>query len=213
MSLDIFTSIHQITDRCRSELYDEIVTVQAGLTKKEFYLHRGLVCHHSTYFQGALRGDWKESKEGIITLDNEDEMTFQKFVDWLYTHRLPHVDLKNRMTWLIRLWLLGDRKGVADLQNQAMDLLMQAECTDDPSPATMKECYDAITTGSVLRKALVNYFLAHMDISYMFSDDYETEYGEWPRDFCREFSIAADAKVPQGSRRYRMLDRCEYHVH
>jgi hypothetical protein len=51
------------------------VTVEVGQTRKKYLLHRGIVCHHSEYFQKALSGSWKEAQDGVVILEDVETTT------------------------------------------------------------------------------------------------------------------------------------------
>ncbi|OJD38061.1 btb poz domain containing protein [Diplodia corticola] len=53
-----------------------------------FLVHRKLICAFSPFFNAACRGPWKEHREGIVTLPEEDPATFELYVKWLYTGEL-----------------------------------------------------------------------------------------------------------------------------
>ena len=67
----------------QSFLYDSFVSVLVGPKKKEFSIHKGLICAQSEFFKAATMGNFKESK-GIVTLPDQDISVFQYFVHWLY---------------------------------------------------------------------------------------------------------------------------------
>lgn len=53
-----------------------------------FEVPLGLLCAHSTYFEKALCGPWKESKQCAIKLPDTDPRVFRYFVRWLYTQQI-----------------------------------------------------------------------------------------------------------------------------
>jgi len=68
---------------------DGIVILEIGPQKQHYHLHKALLTHHSEYFNKALNGPWKESKEKAVTLDDVDTIAVDIFVHWLYTQQIP----------------------------------------------------------------------------------------------------------------------------
>ncbi|KAH7345949.1 hypothetical protein BKA66DRAFT_576754 [Pyrenochaeta sp. MPI-SDFR-AT-0127] len=69
-----------------------LIVVEVGTTKTKYYVHRSLLIEHSEFFKKALSGQWKEAQEGVVTVDDVDCSTFDIFVNWMYTQRLPEDD-------------------------------------------------------------------------------------------------------------------------
>jgi hypothetical protein len=51
-------------------LCEGVVIVEIGAERKKYCIHKALLVHHSKYFNGALRGSWKEAREGLVTLED-----------------------------------------------------------------------------------------------------------------------------------------------
>ncbi len=51
---------------------DKIVVVNIGPEKVKYSLHAGLLAKHSEYFKKALNGPWRETEEGVFTLEDVD---------------------------------------------------------------------------------------------------------------------------------------------
>ncbi|KAK5133208.1 hypothetical protein LTR08_008043 [Meristemomyces frigidus] len=58
-----------------------------------FTLHKGVASFYSGYFETATRGEFKEGKSGMIQLPTEEVDIFGLFVGWMYTRKLPGVEL------------------------------------------------------------------------------------------------------------------------
>lgn len=63
-----------------------MVVVQVGENKKDFPVHKGLISHHSHYFDAQLSGRWGSAS--TIPFNESDDITFQAFYQYIYTHRL-----------------------------------------------------------------------------------------------------------------------------
>lgn len=71
------------------------VTIIVGENKRSFHIHVDLLCDASSFFKAAFTGAFKESSEKTMYLPEDDEGTFELFVDWLYYQRyemLPQLE-------------------------------------------------------------------------------------------------------------------------
>jgi hypothetical protein len=55
---------------------------------EEFTIPRGLICHHSRYFEGAFQQQWSESEARRLELDDVSPRVFRVFVTWLYFQKV-----------------------------------------------------------------------------------------------------------------------------
>jgi hypothetical protein len=53
-----------------SEGPPSIIVVEVGPDRKRYHVHKTFLTHYSEYFRKALRGKWKEAKEGLVKLDD-----------------------------------------------------------------------------------------------------------------------------------------------
>jgi hypothetical protein len=66
-----------------------IVTFRIGRkASKDFVVHEGSIAPGSEFVRLALRGDWKEVKERIIPLPEDDPEVFAVYQQWLYHGRI-----------------------------------------------------------------------------------------------------------------------------
>lgn len=128
-------------------LTSPIVKIVAGKPEESqtFEIHRDLLCQHSKYFRAALTGKFKESENGLITLDDISIGTLKSFTGWLYFGKLQdHPDTSTdkhetqetenprgnntssrglSLKELVDIWIFGDRVIIPALQNDALDAL------------------------------------------------------------------------------------------
>ena len=86
--------------------------VIVGTERKKYTLHERLLTHHSQYFRGALSGNFKESDDRVVTLEDADTEAFDFLVDWLYDRKLPGFHKAwdvNRMPLRLHAYVLADR--------------------------------------------------------------------------------------------------------
>jgi hypothetical protein len=70
----------------------EVVSVLVGKKRKEFNIHKKLICQASKYFNDAFTGPFKEGQENKMYMPEDDPEVFSYFVDWLYRNPLPVVE-------------------------------------------------------------------------------------------------------------------------
>ncbi|KAL8752766.1 MAG: hypothetical protein Q9184_005633 [Pyrenodesmia sp. 2 TL-2023] len=67
-----------------SAFSSEVFTIYAGPSQKKFIAHAGVLAQSPT-LRKIVDGGWKESQERTIPLDEWDEKTVQKLLEWLYS--------------------------------------------------------------------------------------------------------------------------------
>ena len=70
----------------------ETVAVFVGKKRKEFNVHKKLICQASKFFNDAFSGPFKEGQENRMHMPEDDPEVFSYFVDWLYRNPLPVVE-------------------------------------------------------------------------------------------------------------------------
>jgi len=70
----------------------ETVSVLVGKKRKEFNVHKKLICQASKFFNDAFSGPFKEGQENRMHMPEDDPEVFSCFVDWLYRNPLPVVE-------------------------------------------------------------------------------------------------------------------------
>ena len=98
-----------------------------GEVREKFLFHKSLLCDLAPFFRAALEGSFKEATEAMIPMPEEDPETVQRFHVWAYTGCImaEDEDIKT-IEWeaLIQLYIFGEKYGLPDLQNLAIDSLV-----------------------------------------------------------------------------------------
>ncbi|CAA9966870.1 threonyl-tRNA synthetase [Pyrenophora teres f. maculata] len=70
-----------------SHMYNTPIPITVGPphAQKTFHIYRGLLCHHSLYFDRLLNGPFAESGSSALCLRHVNKATFQVFYDWINT--------------------------------------------------------------------------------------------------------------------------------
>lgn len=109
-----------------------IVIIKVGPQKETFTMHKETLSNSSLYFEAALEGKFKEAKNSVIELPEDDVEIFRVFQIWLYTGQLlltrdrsDHI--WNLFTWetLVDLYIFGECRLISGFLNPVMDLLIR----------------------------------------------------------------------------------------
>ena len=76
--------------RKNEQFCDVVLEVCNGEDQARFNAHRVVLCAASPFFYSALNNDMKESKEGLIRLQDTSKVAIEELLDYLYT---GHVDV------------------------------------------------------------------------------------------------------------------------
>ena len=79
--------------RKNEQFCDVVLEVCNGEDLARFNAHRIVLCAASPFFYSALNNDMKESKEGLIRLEDTSKIAIEELLDYLYT---GHVDVTQR---------------------------------------------------------------------------------------------------------------------
>lgn len=139
-------------------MFDKIVAITVGeapSAKKVFPVHKGLLCYYSGYFDKALNGRFKESKQASVKLPTEDVETFQLFIGWIYTRRFDTDDGLDYSA-MCQLWAFADRREVPALMNIMIDQIRSRVVATWMVPsANLAYIYENTTEDAGLRRLVV----------------------------------------------------------
>ena len=76
--------------RKKGQFCDVVLEVCNGEDQARFNAHRVVLCAGSPFFYSALNNDMRESKEGLIRLEDMSKVAIEELLDYLYT---GHVDV------------------------------------------------------------------------------------------------------------------------
>lgn len=140
-----------------------IIQVGTGADMETHDIPKGILCGCSQYFRCCLNGPFKEALDGSLVLDDEDPALFGAFKIWLFTrdisralgHIRPESPKGRRI--LIDLWIFGDKRVIALLQDAANDLFCDTYLHGDCSIACdMEHVYSNTAPGAYLREVIID---------------------------------------------------------
>ncbi|KAK4954410.1 hypothetical protein LTR10_007841 [Elasticomyces elasticus] len=200
-----------------ADMFDGTINVEVGTKrKKPFTLHRGVLGFYSGYFEAAMKDNFKEGTLGLIELPTEDVATFEMFVRWLYTRKLPEPpatgdNFKN----LIDLWLFADRRECPLLANQSLDAVRDETVRNWQLPTNkLQNVYDNTAESAGLRRFIIFLFGQIGGSGFLG----ETHRQDWPAaavwDLAKYLWKLKEEKAPIMSKAdLAKLITCAYHTH
>lgn len=139
-----------------------------GKEKHSFHLNEDQLYKCSLFFDSALRGGFKESKELAVQLPEADIKAFQVFEKWIVQYSVPEVEdwpkRSKRLVWLDKLedndfqllyksFLLIDFLQISELRRPLLNALISKQKKIQIVPISLlPDIYENTLSGSPLRK-------------------------------------------------------------
>ena len=101
------------------------VDIFVGPTRKTFRVHEALLCDRSDYFKATFQGSFTEATTKELYLPDDNDASFQLFVNWLYGGD-PHVGrpkTDDELEAVFGLLALAEKVLVEHLCNLATDVI------------------------------------------------------------------------------------------
>ncbi|KAJ5853655.1 hypothetical protein N7534_006198 [Penicillium rubens] len=146
------------------------VTITVRPSKSPFHIHKSLICTSSLFFQKAMSGPWKESKEQTLELPEDDPQAFALYSHWLYFGKIPVIDEGNNNYKeyydLVSSYVLGDKLLDVKFQNSAIDAIVEKCSAPDPHDgrcyypcaSVVSYAYISTTESATVRKLFVDMY-------------------------------------------------------
>lgn len=198
-----------------SDMLDAIAVIKVGPEKKEFWIHKGVLCRAGSFFQAALEGGFKEALEQTIEMPEADVGAFKQFLVWLYSGQFPDpmASSTEEANWdlFVQLYIFAETYGIPALQNDSIDVLCKLWELGDMFPSDIiKKAYKATPSNSPLRKFMVDVGLDFWKISEtdLFREDHLSRCPkEWLADL-----LMAQHDIDHNRQRIGHSDLTKYHV-
>lgn len=127
----------------------------------EFLMHAELAKRHSKLITTALKGEWKEGKEGVLNLPEVSSADFQIFHDFVNTSKV-HFTISSdheEQDWtrIAKIWLLGDFLESVSFKDAVVDAMLAAMRRTSKIPVTMYQpVFGGTAFPSSMRRLLVD---------------------------------------------------------
>ena len=141
--------------------------MEVGRDKKHFTLSTHLLITKSEYFHAALTGEFRESSEKRVCLEDIDAKDFKYFVSWPYNEtaqRLVLDDTLGAMHVCIRLYVLAERFACTTLLNQSIDTLIMEQKETVMNADDFQYGWECTAPESKLKTLLMDFYLNDCDL-------------------------------------------------
>ncbi|KAI4954278.1 hypothetical protein J4E91_001988 [Alternaria rosae] len=139
--------------------------VEAGDTKTRSHVHRWLLVQNSEYFKKALSGRWKETQDGVVTLEDVECSTCEWRTFWRTVRDSLIEHIVERGTYYGALIHAFAHLPKA---HAILDLFVEVQCRG------FDDSYDTAGNGEIeLRASLPHDFLVRVMFRYSRSDEEE----------------------------------------
>lgn len=140
------------------------VTFLVGKSKKAFYVHQEQLCQVSPVFKAAFTSAFREGSEKKMDLVEEDENTFDRFIQWLYSQQYEisgdrrEGDRYARFTAPLKLFVLAEKFDISKLKNLLMTKMFAAvkQGLARPSKTAIAYAYEHTPPSSIIRRLLAD---------------------------------------------------------
>ncbi len=162
-----------------------------------------------------MEGEFKEAKDQVLRLPEDDPEMFTHFEFWLYTGSVleSHESAKDiSYKILTDVYLFGEARGIPELQNEAINVYIDKIRADKMFTIEwLNRVYENTLDSSPLRKLLVDYVTFNVDLTKMS----EKEQPLYPQQFL--FDLVKSFCEHRIGTKERVTDfravRSNYHVH
>ena len=201
--------------RIDRESFDTMVIVKVGPDKTVFRMHKRIICNVSPFFKVAFEGKFREAQDQILELPDENVDMFKYFQLWVYTDSIiAKGETVKDLTGLLLadLYIFGEMCGIPDLQNAAIDVLIDKyEFHQQITTLILHKVYGNTPETTPLRRLMVD-FVACIDRGL--PDWFANSRDQYPTDFLIDLAVAL-SKLKCGTKTVIMdfrASRFDYHV-
>ncbi|KAG7004408.1 hypothetical protein G7Y79_00025g056940 [Physcia stellaris] len=152
--------------------FGPVIELHVGEHKEVFTFHEALLCSIASYFESALRGGYKETKERVIEMVEEKPEVIRRFQLWVYSGSffVDEAD-KRRTEWnlCIRMYIFAECRGISLLQDHVIDALVsrsqdKEEQTSPEMRTIINDIYGNTKESSLIRNFFVDWVQYYVPI-------------------------------------------------
>jgi hypothetical protein len=110
-------------------LGNEIVKLYVGKKRKEFTIHKKLLCDRADFFSKAFNGGFQEAKKGEMYLPEDEPDHFACLVDFLYRGTAPEAARGSHgASHLRRFYAFAEKLCLLELMDKTIDSIKANHC-------------------------------------------------------------------------------------
>lgn len=153
-----------------------MVTIFVGNYRKPFYVHEEQLCEVSSFFKAAFTSQFRESWEKTMDLVEEDEDTFDVFIQWLYSQQYEMPEQKTGDSGFVepvKLFVLAEKFDISKLKTLLMTKMFargQLPGSRPPRLSAVVYAYEHTPTSSTIRKLLADWYAYKVPIHWFHGD-------------------------------------------
>jgi hypothetical protein len=201
----------------------KIVTFRVGSENPQDYaIHESLIKPVSEFVSLALDKDWKEAKERLIPLPDDDPEVFELLQTWLYNNTIPSMNpvdgVKDAAEYkmLVAAYILGDKFGITDFKDAIIDsMILKLRHTARFDARLGNMVYDNTPERSPLRKLWQDVYVFAGNPSWL-DEDWLGDFvhAEFTLDLSKYHMRMMRGQGPSGAPyEGAFLGECYYHEH
>jgi len=203
-------------------LGNEIVTLYVGPKRKQFTVHKKLLCDRCEFFSKAFRGNFQEAEKGEMYLPDDNPGAFSSLVDYLYRGVLPKAKDDYHAALLLELYIIAEKLCLSSLMDKACDAVHSYSSLAGKlvTAKLIAHIYSRTHGGSKLRKfcaSQVAYYLAttrtgNFDYFGGLEDcpDFFMDVFRWHVEHGKKINMFKESKIMAME---DMFGPCEFHTH
>jgi BTB/POZ domain len=180
------------------------VTIKIGPAGKTFRVHSSFLAETSTFFRAAIEGNFKEAVDQQITMSEECEETFERFLRWLYGSGNPGLitrvseesEYAARLKATIDLYVFADKVGCLALEHDMVrDFFSLLDSPPSIFPSEFVDYLYGLPVGAeLLREMTVAFFVWKVETRlYVTLDTIQSLLARWP-EFTKAVLIEMSAR-------------------
>ena len=204
----------------------QTITVIVGEHKAQFVVHTNHICKSSGFFRAAVKGEWKEAIDRIVTLPEAKSEAFDTYLGWLYTGHVTVLEsrkhkygetfsktkLKKAHRDLIDAYCLGDYLEDSHFRTAVVDEVKHAieESNYFVLDANVFYLWEHVRHDSQLARMMIDYIAADLNVK-----PFEKYVSTFPATFVMEIAkiCVREYNMAYKDRKPRNRPKCYYHEH
>lgn len=129
----------------------EQFNILVGSEKRSFKVPEGRLTMHSPVFERMCSAPFREAKQRLIKLPEDDPSVFADFFDWMHSSK-PQVDFSKGTEAIYALAIFAEKYQICHLKNQIVDLIENNWEQRLPNPKILDQVYSGVPERAVLRQ-------------------------------------------------------------